>query len=345
MTIRKSSKPLCISYIRFSTPEQIKGNSLKRQLRLSQEYADKHGLIFDERFNFKDLGLSAYHGDHRTKGALGSLLALVDRGKIPRGSVLLVEALDRLSREKIWEAFGQFQQILDKGIKIVTLIDEKEYDKNSSDVGQLTYSLGVMARAYDESATKAKRLQEAWKDKRLNLDKKKLTAISPAWMELDKKAQKFEKNSDRCDLIKRIYKLHLEGNGADKIARTCNSEHIPAWKSKTGWHKSYIQKVLHNRAVLGEFQPHILDKRKRFAYGEPVLKYYPTIISKEIFDRVQEKAKLNKSKGGRTGSIKNLFGHVAKCGYCGAPMQYINKGNGDEYIGLATVPDVVGAVE
>jgi len=37
--------PICISYVRFSTPEQLKGDSLKRQLKLSQEYADKHGLL------------------------------------------------------------------------------------------------------------------------------------------------------------------------------------------------------------------------------------------------------------------------------------------------------------
>jgi DNA invertase Pin-like site-specific DNA recombinase len=331
MTIQKLSKPICISYIRFSTPDQIKGNSLKRQLRQSQEYAEKHDLVVDERFNLKDLGLSAYHGDHKTKGALGSLLVLVDKGQIPKGSVLLVESLDRLSRDKIPEALTQFLQILAKGIKIVTLIDEREYDKNF-DIGQIQYSLTVMSRAHEESATKAFRLQKAWQYKRLDIDKKKLTSIAPAWLKLNKKSQQFEMVPDRDKLIKRIYKLHLEGNGADKIARTFNAEHIPAWKSNAGWHKSYIQKILHNKAVLGEFQPHTMDKRKRIAIGEPVLKYFPQVISKEIFDRVQERLSANENKGGKNGNIRSLFAHITKCGYCGAPAHYINKSNGNEYL-------------
>jgi len=331
MKKQETSKPICISYIRFSTPEQLKGNSLKRQLQNSQEYAENHGLFLDERFNYKDLGLSAYHGEHKTKGALGSLLELVDKGKIPQGSVLLIESLDRLSRDRVREALSQFLQIIDKGIKIITLIDEKEYDKDL-DVGQLQYSLGVMARAYDESATKAKRLQDAWKDKRSEIDVKKITAIAPAWLKLNKKIQKFELIPDRCRLIQRIYKLYLDGNGAEKIARILNSENIPAWKSKNGWHKSYTQKILHNKAVIGEYQPHSMDKRKRIAEGEPIPAYFPQVISKEDFYRVQEKFRANIKKGGRTGKISNLFGHIAKCGYCGAPMQYINKGKRDEYL-------------
>ncbi len=331
MKTQKFDKPICISYIRFSTPEQIKGNSLKRQLQSSQEYAEKHRLVLEERFNYKDLGLSAYHGDHKKKGALGQLLELVDSGLIPKGSVLLIESLDRLSRDEIMVALSQFIQILSKGLKIVTLLDGNEYDKHSN-AGQIQYSLGVMARAYDESATKSKRLKAAWKDKRLDLDKKKLTAIAPAWLKLNHKTEEFDKIPDRCEQIKRIYKLHIDGNGADKIARIFNTEHIPAWRSKAGWHKSYIQKVLHNRAVLGEFQPHTLDKRSRVAFGDPILKYYPQVISLETFNRVQERMRANGSTGGRNGSIRNLFGHVAKCGYCGAPMQYVNKGKGDEYL-------------
>ena len=331
MKIEKHSNPICISYIRFSTPDQIKGNSLKRQMQSSQEYAEKHGLVIEERFSYKDLGLSAYHSDHKKKGALGQLLELLESGRIPKGSVLLIESLDRLSREAVMEALSQFIQIVSKGLRIVTLMDGKEYDQHS-DSGQIQYSLAVMARAYDESVTKAKRLQAAWENKRLNLDTKKLTAIAPAWLKLNRGTQQFGKIPDRCILVKRIYELYLEGNGVNKIVRLFNSEPIPAWKSKRGWHRSYIQKILHNRAVLGELQPHRMEKRQRVALGEPILDYYPKIISTDIFNRVQERMRANTTKGGKTGKISNLFSHIAKCGYCGAPMQYINKGNDDEYL-------------
>ncbi|MGA2935987.1 MAG: recombinase family protein, partial [Syntrophobacteraceae bacterium] len=90
--------PKAYSYIRFSTPDQLNGDSLRRQLDLSKRYAAQHGLVLDENLNLQDLGLSAYHGEHR-EGALGRFLELVKGSRISEGSVLLVESLDRLSRE------------------------------------------------------------------------------------------------------------------------------------------------------------------------------------------------------------------------------------------------------
>ena len=88
------------SYIRFSTPEQEKGDSLRRQIEQSETYAQTHGLTLDDSLRLTDRGLSAFHGIHRTKGALGEFHRLVEQGEIEPGSVLLVESLDRLLRDK-----------------------------------------------------------------------------------------------------------------------------------------------------------------------------------------------------------------------------------------------------
>ena len=84
------------SYTRFSSPEQAAGDSLRRQLDAARAYADKHDLDLDTELH--DAGVSAYAGKNVTEGALGSFMNRVDAGDIPAGSVLLVEALDRLSR-------------------------------------------------------------------------------------------------------------------------------------------------------------------------------------------------------------------------------------------------------
>jgi DNA invertase Pin-like site-specific DNA recombinase len=326
--------PKCYSYIRFSTPDQIKGDSLPRQLEVTKEYAAKKGLVLDESLNFRDLGLSAYSGEHRTRGALGKFLELVEKGKIPKGSILIVESLDRLSREQILSAINQFMQIINQGINIVTLADGMEYSEDSinANMGQLLLSITIMSRAHEESAMKSKRLRSAWQAKRENLKKRKLTSISPAWLKLDKKKQVFKPITERSQLIQRVFRLYLDGNGAEKIARKLNSEKIPSWRRKNGWHKSYIQKILHNRAVLGEFQPHKMLNKKRIPVGNPIEDYYPRIISDYDFYSVQERMKANTGRGGRNGKISNLFGYVAQCGYCGASMQYINKGKGDAYL-------------
>ncbi len=64
-------KPRAYSYVRFLTPEQIKCDSLRRQLEASQEYCKKNNLVLDDSINMSDLGLSAYHGKHKSRGALG----------------------------------------------------------------------------------------------------------------------------------------------------------------------------------------------------------------------------------------------------------------------------------
>jgi hypothetical protein len=43
--------PVAYSYIRFSTPDQIKGDSLRRQTEASSHYAAEHNLTLDETLN------------------------------------------------------------------------------------------------------------------------------------------------------------------------------------------------------------------------------------------------------------------------------------------------------
>ena len=138
--------PKCYSYIRFSTPEQLKGDSLRRQLKMSEEYAAEKGLVLDDRLSLRDLGLSAFHGHHRSKGALGLFLAQVEEGKIPKGSMLIVESLDRLSREEVLDALGQFTSIIKAGVTVVTLIDRMEYSQKSvnANIGQLIISITII---------------------------------------------------------------------------------------------------------------------------------------------------------------------------------------------------------
>ncbi len=54
--------PKAYSYIRFSTPEQIKGDSLRRQEIEAEKYATMQGLTLAENQKLKDLGKSGYKG-------------------------------------------------------------------------------------------------------------------------------------------------------------------------------------------------------------------------------------------------------------------------------------------
>src|SRR5882757_2817482 len=95
----KKAPPRVYSYLRFSDPQQRDGDSTRRQDDEAKRYADKHGLVLDTALRMTDEGLSGYHGAKKKKGALGAFLVKVEDGEVPVGSILLVENVDRLSRE------------------------------------------------------------------------------------------------------------------------------------------------------------------------------------------------------------------------------------------------------
>src|SRR5262245_27229953 len=94
------------SYIRFSKPEQLKGDSLRRQLEWGVGICTTKGWALDEILYLRDLGKSAFRGANAATGKLGAFLEAIKSGDVKRGDVLLLESLDRLSREDIdpaWE--------------------------------------------------------------------------------------------------------------------------------------------------------------------------------------------------------------------------------------------------
>ncbi len=67
----------------------------------------------DTELTLHDKGISAFKGLNVEQGALGEFLKAVEEGKVNKGSYLLVESLDRLSREKVNSALRLFLNILD----------------------------------------------------------------------------------------------------------------------------------------------------------------------------------------------------------------------------------------
>src|SRR4029450_5078705 len=146
MSATGRNRATAYSYLRFSTPDQLKGDSFRRQTELSQRYAQQHGLDLDDKLTFHDLGVSGFRGKNITKGALGDFIKAIEKGRVQPGSYLLVESLDRLSRDTVMNAFSRFSDILAKGITIVTLQDGKSYTQRSlgDNFGDLIVSLGIM---------------------------------------------------------------------------------------------------------------------------------------------------------------------------------------------------------
>lgn len=315
---------IAYSYIRFSSTEQLKGDSLRRQTDLSRNYAEANGLDLDTKLNLRDLGISAFDKSNLNKGALGQFLKLVEDGMIPRGSYLLVESLDRLSRDKVMDALGIFLNILNAGIIIVTLADNQVYsrEKTNDNWASLIMSIVIMSRANEESATKSRRIRASWDNKRQNITKKRFTARCPYWLKPSDGDTGFNLIPERVDVVKRIFQMSIDGIGTATIVKRLNGENVPLFSPKSdGWQTSYIQKVLSNRAVYGELQLNLQRDGVLSAY-DVIHDYYPAIMSKEDWLLAASIREGRRSRGGvaKGEGLSNLFSGLLKCGYCGGPM-------------------------
>lgn len=339
----QTAKPKAYSYIRMSTPEQLKGDSLRRQLARSREYAEGNGLELIESFD--DLGVSGFHGLNAEFGHLARFKHQVESGEIERGSYLIVESMDRLSRDKAFKAFKRLSDIIDSGIILVTLDDAQVYSEETfeRESFKLFMALGSMARAHEESRRKSDLSSQNWKGKRKRLveDGLILTSRVPAWLKADRKKNSIVVIPERVKIVHRIFAETCDGYGIYSIANRLNKEGIKPWSTRKNpvWRDSYIKKILVSRTVLGEFQPHTTfvgedKKRRAIPEGSPIKGYYPVVISPELFQEAAQATDLrrNNSKGRKGRVYANLFTGMLKC-KCTAGMRYIDKWKrGEKYL-------------
>jgi DNA invertase Pin-like site-specific DNA recombinase len=313
------------SYLRFSDPQQREGDSIRRQDDAAKRYAERHGLVLDTTLRMTDEGLSGFYGTNRKKGALGAFLAEVEAGEVPVGSTLLVENVDRLSREDFVTAFATITQIICAGIAIVTLSPPAEYTRESIAGGLVWQLVGQMQIAHEESKKKSERIRGARNQARklARSEGRILTKKAPGWLTV--KDGKFHAIPKAAKTIRKIFDLKLSGMGIWTIEKTLNRE--AAWTLENGWSVNYIRKILSSRTVIGEYQPYMQIGGKSIPEGEPIQGYYPVVVKPATFHAVQRQMKNNIYTGGQNGKATNVFRHLVKCAYCGGAMHFRYKKN------------------
>ncbi len=320
------------SYVRFSSAEQSKGDSLRRQNTLADEYAAKHGLQLNRELTFRDLGISAFTGKNKVGGALGAFIKACKSGRVQPGSVLLVESLDRLSREQVRKALRQLLELIDDhGIEVHTLVDNRIYGSGTQ-TEELIVSIIIMSRANEESERKSQRVGSAWRNKKSLAASNPGIAITkkvPAWI-LAEKGKPFQLIEKRAKAIREIFSLSIKGLGAQLIVQHLNAKYEPFTDTGNGWHKSYVEKILVNPAAYGAFQPcRRLRDGRREKDGDLILNYFPATIDFQTFKAVEaaRKSRYRKRKGKSDAKINNLFAGLLTDIDHGLPMTYYYKGN------------------
>jgi DNA invertase Pin-like site-specific DNA recombinase len=310
---------LAYSYIRFSHPEQAKGDSLRRQTEAAAEWCKRHKANLDTSLTLHDLGRSAYTGKHREnpdRHALAAFLKLVEAGKVPRGSFLILENLDRLSREHIQPALLLALNLLQAGIRIVQLKPVEMTFDDKSDTMPVMMMMMELSRGHGESAIKSERIGQAWQEKkrrarngeaqeatrRMGKNCYVLTHRLPAWIE--ERAGKLYLIPERGTAVKRIFDLAIAGYGQLLIIKKLNEEGIAPFGAKP-WNRAVVNRVLNDRRALGEFQP----KKGKTSEpdGEPIKDYFPAVVTENEWLSARAGQRQRYKHRGRPGHYVNAF--------------------------------------
>lgn len=184
-------------------------------------------------------------------------------------------------------------------------------------------------RSNEESKNKSRHLSQSWVNKRARAKYQNLTSLAPGWLKANEKRHGFDTIPERETVVRTIIEWALSGMGTHAIVTRLNRQKVPTFGRSTGWSKSSVNKILKSHAIFGEYQPHTKPRGgKRTPVGEPIADYFPPIVDRETYDRIQLGRLSRRLRGmGRKGDrYSNLFSKIAVCGLCGEPMHYENKG-------------------
>lgn len=307
------------SYQRFSSPAQAEGDSIRRQTELRDAWLGRSGAVLDTSVTLRDEGKSAFTGAHREnpdRHALAAFLRLVEQGRVPRGSYLIVESLDRLSREHIQPALMLFLSLLQSGVRIVQLIPVEQVFDQKSDAMQIMMAVMELSRGHSESAVKSQRLSAAWGEKRKRAAESKavMSRACPAWITV--RNGKYALIPEKAEVVRRIFRMAASGHGARAITKALAKDVDPISTrvrkrtgEPSGWNVSYVKLILTTRAAFGEYQP----RAKGRPEGPPIAGYYPAAVTEREYHAVQALL-TSRRKRDEQGKWRGVGGRPAKDG-------------------------------
>lgn len=318
-----------IIYARFSSAEQSRGYSLERQQTLATAFAAEQGWRIEK--TICDEGRSAFHGANRLEGSDLHQFELEARNGLHRGKVLVVENIDRLSRQGAKAAAQLIWALNEAGVDVATFHDQHVYRAGSeSEMIDLFKVIILAQQAHDESDKKSKRTSASWQkrfERMAEGTQKNPIPHTPHW--IDKIDGKMVLNEKRAALLNEIYDLYIEGVGIHRIVTRLNERDEPRWtpekshRVKNGWFYSYIYRLLTKRTVLGEY---VTMDGKTIAPD-----FYPQAITAEKFNRAQAALAMRKGnqKTEKENFNRNLLQSMVFCDQCGGGAHFrhqIDKG-------------------
>lgn len=275
---------LAYSYTRISSSIQNYGHGLKRQKGFVESYCKRKGLTLAPN-RMQDIG-SGYHGDNLTNGALGLFLEKLQAGDIPTPCALVIEALDRLTRQKPMRAMRLLWDIVESGVEVHATSKDRVYTAGMT-MADMMDSMIDLFTAHAESEKKSTRHLANWEEKRANAKKRIMTKTCPFWLRPKADKSEFEVIEERADIVRSIFKMTAQGVGKTKIVDDLNNKGVKPFSKAKRWHASYVQKLLANQNVLG----HLATTKRvdgKPVPGPVIENYYKRIIDDDLWKDAHE---------------------------------------------------------
>jgi DNA invertase Pin-like site-specific DNA recombinase len=263
---------LAVSYSRFSHARQAQGDSEGRQEKDFRAFCRFHDLTPTPEV-YIDRGKSGYDDSHRRRGRLGQLIAAAKDGRFEPGTVIVVEAWDRLGRLRPDRQTALVAELVQTGVSVgVCRLNDVFTEEDFGTHKWTTLSVFVQL-AYQESKQKAERLASVWAKRRERAREAgtPMAQLLPYWLERAGGAVRVV--PERGAAIRRIFELAIAGYGNVPIVRRLIAEGVAPFGKSGKWTKPYVQMILTDRRVLGEVA----------MPDGPPLKLHPAVVTEEEF--------------------------------------------------------------
>lgn len=289
-------------YVRVSTEDQVEGYSINEQVDKLTKYCEvKDWNVYD---TYLDPGFS---GSNINRPGLTNLIKDVERKKV---DTVLIYKLDRLSRSQKDTLYLIEEIFIANDIDFVSL--NENFDTSTPFGKAMIGILSVFAQLEREQITERMQMGKVGRAK----SGKAMSWANPPfgyqYIDGELIIDEYE-----ASIVKRIFNEYLGGKSITKIRDDLVSEGINGKKKPFSYRS--VSFILKN--VLYTGQQRFKDK------------VYPgnhkAIISEELFDTTQkelavrQKAAYAMNNNPRPFQAKYILSGIARCGYCGAPMESI----------------------
>ena len=329
-------------YCRLSRDDGAEGesNSIANQKKLLAKYAKEHGFT-NTKFYVDD----GYTGTNFNRPGFQQMLEDMEMGYI---STVIVKDSSRFGRNYL--EVGQYTDYYfpEHNIRFIAINDCIDSDNGEDDFSAFR---NVMNEMYAKDISRKVRSSH-----RLRGNAGEPLSPPPyGYVKDPEDKKKWIIDPDAAEIVRRIFRLCIEGNGNETIARILQDDKVLVpqayWQSKGmsrggkktqpnpyKWCKTTIAKMLEQQEYCGDiinFKSYSKSFRNKTRVENPKENWaifkdvHEPIIDRETWERVQELTKNSKRRKPKNENVKkSIFTNLLYCGDCGHKLWFnINKQN------------------